>query len=72
MENYDPSFSTVAREGDILACGYNMGCESSREQAATTILAKKLLLVVAASFRQYIFPEQYQQRSTWIGTAWTS
>lgn len=50
MENYDPSFSSIAQEGDILVCGYNMGCGSSREQAATAILAKKLPLVVAGSF----------------------
>lgn len=50
MENYDPLFSSIAREGDILVCGYNMGCGSSREQAATAILAKKLPLVVAGSF----------------------
>ncbi len=50
MENYDPSFSSIAREGDILVSGFNFGCGSSREQAATAILAKKLPLVVAGSF----------------------
>ncbi|KAH8908385.1 homoaconitase [Coniochaeta sp. PMI_546] len=50
MENYDPSFGTVAREGDILVSGFNFGCGSSREQAATAILARKIPLVVAGSF----------------------
>ena len=50
MENYDPSFSTIAREGDILVSGSNFGCGSSREQAATAILAKGIPLVVAGSF----------------------
>jgi homoaconitate hydratase len=50
MENYDPSFGTIAREGDILVSGFNFGCGSSREQAATSILARKIPLVVAGSF----------------------
>ncbi|KAL1959959.1 hypothetical protein VTO42DRAFT_627 [Malbranchea cinnamomea] len=50
MENYDPSFSSVAKPGDILVTGYNFGCGSSREQAATAILSKKIPLVVAGSF----------------------
>ena len=50
MSNYDPSFSSVAQAGDVLVAGYNFGCGSSREQAATAILAKKIPLVVAGSF----------------------
>ncbi|PGH10764.1 homoaconitase, mitochondrial [Polytolypa hystricis UAMH7299] len=50
MENYDTSFSSLAREGDILVSGYNFGCGSSREQAATALLAKKIPLVVSGSF----------------------
>lgn len=50
MENYDPSFGSIAREVDILASGFNFGCGSSREQAATAILAKKIPMVVAGSF----------------------
>ncbi|KJK84352.1 Homoaconitase [Metarhizium anisopliae BRIP 53293] len=42
MENYDPEFSTTAKPGDILG--------SSREQAATAILAKQIPLVAAGSF----------------------
>ncbi|KZM24648.1 4 iron, 4 sulfur cluster binding [Ascochyta rabiei] len=36
--------------GDILVSGFNFGCGSSREQAATAILAKGIPLVVAGSF----------------------
>jgi homoaconitate hydratase len=50
MENYDPTFGSIAREGDILVAGFNFGCGSSREQAATAILAKKIPLVVSGSF----------------------
>lgn len=50
MENYDPSFGGIAKEGDILVSGFNFGCGSSREQAATAILAKKIPMVVAGSF----------------------
>lgn len=50
MENYDTSFSHIAKAGDILVSGFNFGCGSSREQAATAILAKGIPLVVAGSF----------------------
>ena len=50
MENYDPEFSKTAKAGDILVSGFNFGCGSSREQAATAILAKGIPLVVAGSF----------------------
>ncbi|KAK6952312.1 mitochondrial Homoaconitase [Daldinia eschscholtzii] len=50
MENYDTEFRTIAKPGDILVTGFNFGCGSSREQAATAILAKQIPLVVAGSF----------------------
>lgn len=50
MENYDTAFGTIAKAGDILVAGFNFGCGSSREQAATAILAKKIPLVVSGSF----------------------
>lgn len=50
MENYDKQFPTIARGGDILVAGFNFGCGSSREQAATAILAKNIPMVVAGSF----------------------
>ncbi|KAJ0164935.1 Homoaconitase, mitochondrial [Colletotrichum tanaceti] len=50
MENYDTAFRDIAKAGDILVSGFNFGTGSSREQAATAILAKKIPLVVAGSF----------------------
>lgn len=50
MSNYDKAFASSAQEDDILVAGFNFGCGSSREQAATAILAKKIPLVVAGSF----------------------
>lgn len=50
MSNYDPSFKSIAKEGDILVAGFSFGCGSSREQAATAILAKGIPLVVSGSF----------------------
>lgn len=50
MENYDPEFQTTAQPGDILVSGFSFGCGSSREQAATALLAKQIPLVVAGSF----------------------
>jgi len=62
MENYDPKFGTVAKDGDILLGGYNFGSGSSREQAATAILvppvspqilisqARNIPMVIAGSF----------------------
>lgn len=50
MENYDPDFKTIAKPNDILVSGFNFGCGSSREQAATAVLAKQIPLVVAGSF----------------------
>lgn len=49
MENYDPHFDSIARPNDIFVSGFNFGCGSSREQAATAILAKQIPLVVAGS-----------------------
>ncbi|KAF3762948.1 homoaconitase [Cryphonectria parasitica EP155] len=50
MSNYDPEFHGIAKPNDILVAGRNFGCGSSREQAATALLAKQIPLVVAGSF----------------------
>lgn len=50
MSNFDTAFSSIAKPGDILVSGFSFGVGSSREQAATAILAKKIPLVVAGSF----------------------
>lgn len=50
MENYDAAFGTLTKPGDVLVSGFNFGTGSSREQAATAILAREIPLVVAGSF----------------------
>ncbi|KAG5420087.1 LYS4 [Candida metapsilosis] len=50
MENYDSEFKNKTKSDDIIISGYNFGTGSSREQAATCILARGMKLVVAGSF----------------------
>lgn len=50
MSNYDPEFKNISKPNDILVSGFNFGCGSSREQAATAILARSIPLVVSGSF----------------------
>lgn len=52
MENYDPEFAKIVKEGDILAGGFNFGTGSSREQAATSLKYKGIKLVIAGSFSE--------------------
>jgi len=52
MENYDPEFKSIAKEGDILVGGYNFGTGSSREQAATSLKYKGINLLVAGSLNE--------------------
>jgi len=52
MENYDPAFKLMVREGDILAAGFNFGTGSSREQAATCLKYRKIQMVIAGSFSE--------------------
>lgn len=50
MENYDAEFGAKTKAGDIVVSGFNFGTGSSREQAATALLACGMRLVVAGSF----------------------
>jgi homoaconitate hydratase len=52
MENYDPEFGKIVKEGDILVGGFNFGSGSSREQAATALKYRGLRLLVAGSFSE--------------------
>jgi homoaconitate hydratase len=52
MENYDPEFAQLTAAGDILVGAYNFGTGSSREQAATALIAKGIRVVIAGSFSQ--------------------
>ncbi|MFH1373556.1 MAG: homoaconitase [bacterium] len=52
MENYDPQFRDMVKEGDILVGGFNFGSGSSREQAATALKYRGIRLVLAGSFSE--------------------
>ena len=52
MENYDPEFKNIAKEGDLLVGGFNFGTGSSREQAATALKYKGIKLVIAGTFNE--------------------
>ncbi len=52
MENYDPDFQSIAKEGDLLVGGFNFGTGSSREQAATALKYRGIRLVLAGSFSE--------------------
>ncbi len=52
MENYDPEFKNIAKDGDILVGGYNFGTGSSREQAATALKYKGIRLLIAGSLNE--------------------
>ncbi len=52
MENYDPEFKQLVRQGDILTGGFNFGTGSSREQAATALKYCGIKLVIAGSFNE--------------------
>ncbi len=52
MENYDPEFQHLVKDGNILAGGFNFGTGSSREQAATALKYRGIRLVIAGSFSQ--------------------
>ena len=52
MENYDPSFAEQVRAGDVIVAQKNFGTGSSREQAATALMAAGIPLVIAQSYSQ--------------------
>ncbi len=52
MENYDPEFTRLVKEGDILVGGFNFATGSSREQAVTALKYRGIRLVLAGSFSE--------------------
>jgi len=52
MENYDPEFGKIVKDGDILVGGFNFGSGSSREQAATALKYRGVQLVITGSASQ--------------------
>jgi homoaconitate hydratase len=59
MENYDPEFAARTKERDVLVGGSNFGTGSSREQAATSLQAKGIPMIIAASFSQTYLRNAY-------------
>ncbi|MBL8762768.1 MAG: homoaconitase [Phycisphaerae bacterium] len=52
FENYDPTFRSLARPGDVVVGGLNFGTGSSREQAATALKHAGIPCVIASSFSE--------------------
>ena len=55
MEDLDASFAREVKKGDVIVGGYNFGCGSSREQAATCLKAAGIAAVIAKSFSRIFF-----------------
>ncbi|SCV28697.1 uncharacterized protein FFB14_01915 [Fusarium fujikuroi] len=69
MKDYDPDFQKVSRPNDILVSGNGFGCGSSREQAATAILAISIHFVVAGL--RAAFPKDTKRPIPTFRTGWT-
>lgn len=52
MQNYDPTFRTIAQRDDVIVAGHRFGTGSSREQSATALQAFGVRVVIAASLSQ--------------------
>ncbi|MGI6376546.1 MAG: 3-isopropylmalate dehydratase small subunit [Anaerolineae bacterium] len=55
MEDWDASFVSGVRPGDIIVGGSNFGCGSSREHAPVAIKASGISCVIAATFARIFF-----------------
>jgi len=55
LEDLDPGFAGEVRPGDVIVAGRNFGCGSSREQAATCLVAAGVSAVIARSFARIFF-----------------
>lgn len=55
LEDLDPQFNKIVRNGDIIIAGENFGCGSSREQAPIALKAAGVSLIVAKSFARIFF-----------------
>jgi 3-isopropylmalate/(R)-2-methylmalate dehydratase small subunit len=55
MEDLDPDFAANVQKGDVVVAGTNFGCGSSREQAASCLVAAGVGAVIAKSFSRIFF-----------------
>jgi len=59
MEDADPDFMKKMKTGDIILCGENFGCGSSREHAPIAIKAAGISCVVAKSFARIFYRNSF-------------
>ena len=55
LEDIEPSFAKIVRQGDVIAAGKNFGCGSSREQAAFALKYAGVSAIIARSFARIFF-----------------
>ncbi|HEY9386618.1 MAG TPA: 3-isopropylmalate dehydratase small subunit [Nitrososphaeraceae archaeon] len=55
MEGLDPKFPEKVSEGDILVCGSNFGCGSSREHAPIALSQAGIRAILAPSFARIFY-----------------
>ena len=55
MEDADPAFPGIVKQGDIIVAGKNFGCGSSREHAPLAIKAAGIACVVAESYARIFY-----------------
>jgi 3-isopropylmalate/(R)-2-methylmalate dehydratase small subunit len=61
LEGIDKNFPQKIKKGDIIVAGFNFGCGSSREQAATSLKYAGIGCVVAKSFSRIFFRNAINQ-----------
>lgn len=61
LEGADKEFPNKIKKGDIIVAGFNFGCGSSREQAATSLKYAGVACVVAKSFSRIFFRNAINQ-----------
>jgi len=55
LEDLDPNFNKIVKQGDILVAGINFGCGSSREQAPLALKQSGISVVIAEDFARIFF-----------------
>lgn len=61
LEDLDPDFAKKVKEGDVIVAGWNFGCGSSREQAATCLKYAGVQAIIAKSFARIFFRNAINQ-----------
>ena len=55
MEDFDPTFASRVKKGDIMVGGENFGCGSSREHAPLAIKYSGIACVIAKSYARIFY-----------------